>query len=432
MAEGSVDPAGPGAETAGAVEEWRRMRQAGADGAAEGPAGGTVLLLAVGCGVVVANLYYSQPLIALIGPAVGLGPVASSLLVTLTQLGYAAGLLLLVPLGDLVENRRLVVATLCPVVLALLAAAVSSSALPFLLAALVIGLGSSVAQMLVPIAAHLTPAASRGRVVGNVMAGLLLGILLARPVASLVADTLGWRAVFVGSAAATAGLTVLLAVQLPRRQPEGGMAYGALLRSLWPVLRDTPVLQRRATYQAALFCGFSLFWTAVALHLAGEPFHLSQRGIALFALAGVSGAVAAPLAGRLADRGHTRAGTGAAMLAVLAAFLLAFAMPDSLPALVVAALLLDLGVQASLVLGQRTIYALGPETRSRLNGLHAACFFLGGAVGSALVGAVFTAGGWRAVSALGAVIVLAALVFFAGEFRGGRGDGTGTPSEPPR
>ena len=296
---------------------------ADAEAAQQAVSAGMTTLLAVACGLSAANIYYAQPLIGLIAPAVGLGDKAASLIVTVTQIGYCLGLVLLVPLGDLVENRSLTFWTLSGAAAALAAAALAPSATAFLGAALLIGVASTAAQMLVPIAAHLAPDASRGRTIGNVMSGLLLGIMLARPFSSLIADALGWRAVFGVSALAIAVLAFALRALLPERRPTVDHGYVALIASLWTLLRDTPVLRRRAAYQAALFAAFSLFWTAVPLELAGPTFGLSQRGIALFAFAGAAGALSAPIVGRLADRGWGRASSVVSMAAVAAAFLVA-------------------------------------------------------------------------------------------------------------
>ncbi|PWC59461.1 MFS transporter [Azospirillum sp. TSH7] len=377
-----------------------------------------VLLMALACGVVVANIYYAQPLVGLIGPAVGLSPETASLVVTLTQVGYGAGLVLLVPLGDLLENRRLVVVTLCSTVLALLVAAVAPSASLFLTAAFLIGVTSVAVQMLVPLAAHMAPEASRGQVVGNVMSGLLLGILLARPVSSLIADSLGWRAVFGLSAVVMVGFAVLLWRVLPQRRPKGQSSYGALLGSLGRLLVRTPVLQRRTVYQTMMFAAFSLYWTSVPLLLMGAPFHLSQRGIALFALSGAAGALVAPIAGRIADRGWTRPATGFALAMAALSFFVARAGEGSIALLVLAGLLLDMGVQMNMVLGQRAIYSLGAETRSRMNAIYMAIFFLGGAAGSALAGYAFAVGGWAPVTWIGFAFPAVGLLFYLTEFRG--------------
>jgi len=381
---------------------------------------GLIVLMAVACGLIAANLYYAQPLVAWIAPAVGLSEHAASLIVTVTQVGYCAGLILLVPLADLLENRRLIVVTLAADVGALLLAAVAPGASLFLLAALGIGLASVVLQMMVPMAAHLSPEHSRGRIVGQVMSGLLAGIMLARPVASLLADAFGWRAVFGLSAGVMVLLGVVLYRLLPARTPANPPRYPELMRSLWVLLRDTPVLRRRAAYQAAMFAAFSLFWTAAPLLLASPAYSLSQQGIAWFALAGVAGVLGAPISGRLADAGHTRIGTAVALSTVLVAFGIgAFGagVHGSLAALVIAGIVLDLGVQANLVLGQREIYALGAHIRGRLNALYMATFFLGGAVGSALASTTLTLGGWWGVTVLGASFPVMALLLFSTERR---------------
>lgn len=385
-----------------------------------GLSGGMTLLLAAACGILVANLYYAQPLIALIGPDVGLGARAASLVVTLTQLGYSIGLFFLVPLGDILPNRRLVLTAAAANILALAVAALVPGAGLFLVAALLIGITGSACQMVVPIAAHLATDASRGRVVGNVMSGLLLGILLARPLASLVAAEFGWRGTFAFAIAMMAGLLALLLRFLPDRRPEARVGYGALLASLWVILRDNPVLQRRTAYQAALFATFSLFWTAVPLQLASSPFSLTQRGIALFAFAGAAGAFAAPLAGRAADRGWSRIGTGLSIGLVVLAFAVAWlGAHGSLAALLAGAVAIDFGVQSTMVIGQRAIYGLAPALRSRVNGLYVAILFLGGALGSALASPAFAAGGWPLVSAIGMAFPALALLLYGTEFRHG-------------
>jgi predicted MFS family arabinose efflux permease len=377
------------------------------------------LLLAAACGLIAANLYYAQPLAGPISAALGLSPRAAGLVVTLTQIGYGAGLLLVVPLGDLVENRRLTLVMIGVATLSLLGAALAPSAAPFLFASLFLGLGSVAVQVLVPYAAHLAPEAARGRVVGNVMGGLMFGIMLARPVSSLIAQFSSWRAVFWISAGVMIVLALVLSRALPPREPFPKPRYGELLASMAGLAAATPILQRRALYQACLFAAFSLFWTTTPLRLAGPEFHLSQGGIALFALAGVSGAVAAPIAGRLADRGWTRAATAVSMLAAGGAFLIThFAPPGSglaLGLLVAAAILLDFGATANMTLGQRAIFTLGAEFRGRLNGLYMATFFVGGAIGSAVGGWAFALGGWTLASWIGFALPAAALVYFASE-----------------
>ena len=356
---------------------------------------GMVWLLAIACGLIVANLYYAQTLVGPISAATGLSPQAAGLIVTLTQAGYTVGLLFVVPLGDLLENRKLVVGALLFTAAALLAAALSSSAWAFLAAALAIGLGSVAAQVLVPFAAHLSHDATRGQTVGKVVSGLLMGIMLARPVASLVADASSWRVVFGGAAA----LTVVLAA----------------------------VLRRRAAYHAGLFGAFSLFWTVTPMMLSTPAFGLSQTGVAVFALVGMAGAIASPIAGKLADSGHTLMATAAALALGVASFLLPLFAPDSpamrnvaLAILAVASIVLDMGVAANLVLGQRAIFSLGAEVRSRLNGLYFALFFAGGALGSAAGGWVYASYGWHAALLAGAAFPGLALLYWTSEYLASR------------
>jgi len=381
----------------------------------------TILLIATACALVVANLYYAQPLAGPISASLGLSPAAAGLIVTMTQIGYGLGLLLIVPLGDLVENRRLILGVMALMTLAVLGAAVAPGPLAFLAAALLIGLGSVAVQILVPFAAHLAPEARRGQVVGNVMSGLMLGIMLSRPVASFVTQVSSWHVVFLGSAGIMVVLSVVLHRALPVRRPVHRLGYGALLASMGHLVRTTPILRRRALYQACLFAAFSLFWTTTPLLLAGPLYGLSQAGIALFALAGVAGAVAAPIAGRVADRGWSRPASGAAMLLVGLSFgLTHLGAPGSslaLGSLVAAAILLDFGVTANLVLGQRAIFALGAEYRSRLNGLFMAFFFGGGALGSALGGWAFARAGWAPTSWIGIALAALALLYYATEWR---------------
>lgn len=381
-----------------------------------------VMLLAAACGIIVANLYYAQPLIGPISEATGISPGAAGLIVTLTQVGYGLGLLFIVPMGDLFENRKLVLWGMALTCVSLAGAALARNAAQLFASVLAIGLFSVGAQVLVPYAAHFSLPHTRGRAVGSVMSGLLLGILLARPLASLVADLFGWHAIFGLSALLVAALSLVLSRYLPVRRPPAGMHYLALLGSMWVLVKTTPVLRRRAFYHAMMFAAFSLFWTASPLWLASPAFGMSQKEIALFAFAGVLGVVAAPFAGRIADRGWSRPATGIA----LACGALAFVLPQlahgggrewSLAMLLGLALLLDCAVSANLVLSQRAIYALGSEVRSRLNGLFVAAFFIGGALGSGLGGWIYARAGWTGVTWLGIAFPLLALLYYLTEPR---------------
>lgn len=386
-----------------------------------GPSSALITLVAISTGALVANLYYAQPLIASIAPEIGIAPDLAGSVVSITQIGYGAGLFLLVSLADLVENRRLVLVLLSLATLGLVGAAVSTSATIFFLSAFVIGLCSTAAQVLIPLVAHLVPAKRRGRVVGNVMAGVLTGIMLARPVALFVAASFGWRAVFWGSAALMLGIGAALFRVMPHHKPRGGMHYGQVIASMAGLLRDLPILRWRAIYQALMFAAFNLFWTAAPLMLA-EHFGLTEHGIGLFALAGAGGALAAPIAGRLADRGLTSALTAGAMAALALCF---YATGWAAAALALAALLLltiviDAAVQVNQVVSQRLIFSGAPETRGRVNALYMTITFIGGALGSVLGTLTYHWGGWTATATLGGLIGLLALALFAVQAREAR------------
>ena len=398
----------PGAANAASAE---KARHAGLTPA-------LTLVFAIACGLCVANIYYAQPLLGPIADTLQLPPGLAGLIMTLTQLGYGAGLLLLVPLADVVENRRLIVGALVGAVLGLVGIAVSDSAVTFLAASFLVGACAVAAQVLLPLASHLAPEATRGKVVGNIMAGLLGGIMLARPFASVVAASLGWRAVFWISALLMASLIVVLRRVLPERQPHASVGYARTMASLPGIVWNTPLLRRRGFYQGMMFAGFQAFWTAVPLALAHE-FGMGQHGIALFALAGAAGALMAPVAGRLADRGLTRPATGAAIVVALLSFVLgAVAMHfHSLAGLVAAGILLDGAVQLCQVLNFRSLFMLAPELRGRLNGLFMTFIFVCAAAASGIAAAVYAFHGWTGLCLLGGGFVTLALLLYLTEFR---------------
>ncbi|GGZ03336.1 MFS transporter [Streptomyces poonensis] len=379
--------------------------------------GGLVVLLAVASGMTVANLYYAQPLLSSLSGVFHVSTATAGTLITLTQVGYVLGMLFLVPLGDRVEKRDLVTVLLVVTTLASVAAGLATNFPMLLAASLISGATSVVAQILVPFAANLAADHARGRVVGRVMSGLLTGILLSRTLSSLVSDVAGWRAVFLGSAALTAVLTVALRKALPRHAPTTSLPYHHVLRSTARLVRTHPALMRRGLYQAAMFGAFSAFWTTVSFVLTGPHFRYSQVGVGVFALVGAAGAAVAPIAGRWADRGLVRPMTGAAFLVTALAFVVAGLGAHSIVLIALAAIVIDTAVQTTLVLGQHTVYQLDAAARARLNSVFIATFFVGGAAGSQLGSVVYHAGGWSALTVLGAALPLAALLYWAFERR---------------
>jgi predicted MFS family arabinose efflux permease len=371
--------------------------------------GRLVALLAVACGAAVANIYYGQPLLAAIADDVHVGPGTAALLVTASQIGYAGGLLLVLPLGDLLERRRLVVRLLGLTAIALVATTTAPSFAVLALGIAAAGVTSVVAQILIPYASTLAAEEERGRVVGRVVSGLLIGILLARTVAGLVASVGGWRFVYGMAAVLMLALAALLHRFMPVIATHSDLPYPRLLRSVGTLVREEPVLRVRMAFGALGFGSFSVLWTAVAILLSRPPYGYGEAAIGLFGLAGLAGAAAASFSGRLADAGHARAATGAFLACVVASWALLALGAHSVFALIAGIVMLDLGVQGAHLLNQHAVYGLRGDARSRLNTAYMTCNFTGGALASAAAAFAWDRGGWGAVCALGAVLPAAAL-----------------------
>lgn len=335
-----------------------------------------------------------------------------------TQIGYGLGLFLLVSLADLVEHRRLILIQLLCTAASLLAVSLARTAPVYFIFAVLVGLFTTGAQVLLPFIAQLVPEARRGRVVGTVMAGLLTGLMLARPAALFISAAWGWRAVFTIAAGVMVALAGLLAGIMPRHRPPGGLHYGQILLTSLGVLRDMPKVRRRAIYQTLMFGGFSLFWTAAPLALA-DRFGLREHGIAVFALAGAGGALIAPVAGHLADAGWTRVCTAGAMVALGVSFLVSawLVAAGLLVAFVAVAILVDAAVQMNQVVSQRVIYTTPAAIRGRVNAIYMTVTFTGGAAGSMLGALTYHRGGWSTTAFTGAAMGLAALLIQATESR---------------
>jgi len=369
-----------------------------------------VSIIALCCGLIVANIYYAQPIIELLAPEVGLSPHSASFIVSLTQIGYALGLFFLVPLADLVENKRLMLITLGVSFLSLIGTALADTPNVMLILCLMIGISSVSVQVLIPLAAHLSSDEKRGQVLGNIMAGLLLGILLARPISSLIADHFGWRAVFYFAAGCMVFIASVIYFAIPHRHPNQKTSYFKLLKSLKLLMISQPVLRQRALFQALMFSSFSLFWTSVPIVLARE-YGLSQSQIALFALVGAAGAIAAPIVGRLADKGYTHQLSLLAKVIAAVCFLPSlFELPNGIIILALTGVFIDFAVQANMVLGQRAVYSLEPQSRARLNAIYMTSIFVGGAVGSLIASPLYEAEGWTSVALVAAGMPLISLI----------------------
>ncbi|GHE12645.1 MFS transporter [Streptomyces alanosinicus] len=371
-----------------------------------------VLLLAVACGLIVANNYYAQPLLPDFTRALHISTSTAGLTVTLNQLGYAVGLVLLVPLGDLLARRTLVTVLLSIDTLALLAAALAPGAFTLIAMLTVAGISGCAINILIPAAATLARDDQRGGVVGTLMTGLLLGILLARTVAGAIDEAIGWRWVYGIAALAIAVLTLALRLNLPDLPAGRGAGYPKLLASVATLVRNEPFLRRRMAIGAIGFCCFQLLWTALPFMLSGAPYHYSAAVIGLFGLLGAAGAGCAQPAGRLEDRGAAHAATGVLLLVIGAAWALSAGGTGSLALLIAGILVLDIGVQGVHVLNQARMYGYPAHIRSRVTSAYMTAYFLGGSLGGALGVALYTAAGWAGVCATGGTLTILALLLW--------------------
>ena len=372
-----------------------------------------VLLFAIACGLSVANVYYAQPLLDAMAMTFSMDPATVGIVISLTQVGYGVGLLLLVPLGDLLNRRYLIVCQMLLSTCAVLLVALSSSSLWFLAGLLLTGLLAVVAQVLVAYAANLARPEQRGHVVGLVTSGIVVGLLLARTVSGIMADLAGWRSVYLLSA----GLTLLMALLLWRvlpaaEQPRTQDSYGQLLRSVFSLLREEKVLRDRAVLALLTFAAGTVLWTPLVLPLSTPPLSLSHTQIGLFGLAGAAGALGAAHAGRLADRGRAQWTSGAALMLMLLSWLAIAFTQSSLWALLLGVITFDLGLQAVHVTSQSLIYSVRPDAQSRLVAAYMLFYSAGSALGSVMATMMYAWAGWLGVCALGAAINLLALVYW--------------------
>ncbi|MFJ9705757.1 MFS transporter [Streptomyces sp. NPDC101234] len=371
------------------------------------------LVFAIAAGMAVGNLYWAQPLIETIAGSLGVSSSSAATLVTVTQVGYALGIFLLVPLGDVLNRRRLIPLILALSAATLLGAAVAPSFAVLLVALGGVGLTTVGAQLLTPLASELAEPERRGRVVGAVASGALIGILLSRTISGFVADLLGWRAIYVIAAVVTLVLAVVLRAVIPVLEPREPVPYPRLVGSVFTTVARYRAVPPTLVISGASFAVFSLFWTSLTYLLTAAPFSYSTSQIGLLGLAGLAGALAARRAGALHDRGWSVPVTGIALTLLGLSLVAAWAASSSIIALIVVVIALDIAVQANLVLGQTRLFALPGSARSRLNTAFVVSNFLGGALGSAMAGPLWAAGGWTAVMVASLAITLIGLAVWA-------------------
>ena len=374
---------------------------------------GMTLLFAVAGGAAVGSLYWAQPLLADIAGTFNVSVGTAGILITMTQIGYALGILLLVPLGDTLSRRRLVPTVMICSSMALLACAFAPSFIALMVSLWAVGLSTVAGQILTPLAGDLAKPEERGRVVGTVVSGLISGILLSRTVSGFLADALGWRSVYIFAAVAIILLAIALARVLPAERPRTAVPYGVLLRSVFVVVAHHRSAQATLAIGATLFGVFSMFWTGLTFLLSSPPFGYSVSQIGLVGLVGLAGALAAQRAGRLHDRGWSVGGTGATLSLGLVSVIIAGLGSTSIYLILTAVLLLDVAVQGTNLLSQTRLLSIDPAARSRLNTAFVASNFVGGAAGSALTGVLWEYGGWMLVmSGAGVLVIISLIIWF--------------------
>ena len=370
-----------------------------------------IWMMAIASGAAAANLYYNQPLLAIVAQSFQTSEHSVGLIPMLTQIGYAIGIFLLVPLGDLVERRRLILTMLVATAFALGVAALAPNFTWLVGASLAIGMTTIVAQLIVPFAANLASPQARGKVVGMVMSGLLIGVLLARTVSGFVGANFGWRSMYWIASLLMILLALALSKLLPKSQPTLRVPYLKLMQSLFELIRQ-PVLQEASLAGAMSFGAFSAFWSTLVFLLAQPPYHYGSEAAGLFGLVGVVGAAAAPLVGKLADRRSPKLTVALGLTITTISFLVFWWQGHQLVGLIFGVILLDLGVQTTMVSNQARIYSLPPEAHSRLNALYIMFYFLGGALGSFLGAYGWSRWQWNGVCAVSLLMLAIAFTTF--------------------
>lgn len=371
-----------------------------------------VWVMAIASGLAAANLYYGQPLLANMSREFAVSVNQIGFIATLMQLGYATGLLFIVPLGDSANRRKLIVGLLAAVTVALAAVAIAPSIVFLAIACFAVGALTIVAQLIIPFAANLAPPQMRGRIVGSVMSGLLIGILLARTLSGFVGEHLGWRMMYWIAAGMMVILALVLRFMLPQDPARPGKSYPQLLRSLWDLVRGEPILREASVFGGLVFAAFSVFWVALSFFLETPPYHYGSEVAGLFGLVGVAGASAASIVGRLADRMNPRYTVGMGIIITLLSFVLMWLTGQMLWGLIIGVILLDFGTQANQVSNQARIYSLRPEASNRLNTIYMVTYFIFGSLGSMLGAYGWSQAGWAGVCGAGILLLVAALLVY--------------------
>lgn len=369
-----------------------------------------ILVMSIACGLTVANLYYIQPLLADIGKTFHVNQLSISFAAMLTQIGYAIGMVFILPLGDIKEKRKLIVILLLCSTLSLMSMFFSSNISILIISSFAVGFTSIIPQLIIPLAAQLSNPKQRGETIGTIMSGLLIGILLSRTVSGILGGYFGWRTVYLIAAIMMLALMIILRKFIPLCEPISDMKYTQLLKSMMHLIKTEPILRKSSINGALMFSAFSAFWTSLIFLLESSNYNMGVKGAGLFGLVGIIGALAAPIVGKLADKKGSRFAIGICIVVVIIAYLIFFLFGFKIWGLILGIILLDLGVQSSNVSNQARVHSLSEETRNRLNTVYMVSFFLGGALGSFLGSYSYSHFGWYGVCTFGMATQIIAII----------------------
>lgn len=369
-----------------------------------------ILVMSIACGLTVANLYYIQPLLGDIAKTFHVDQLSIGFAAMLTQIGYAIGMIFILPLGDIKEKRNLIVIMLLFSVISLMSMFFSSNIYILTISSFAVGFTSIIPQLIIPLAAQLSNPQQRGQTIGTIMSGLLIGILLSRTVSGILGSYLGWRIVYLIAAIMMFALMLILRKLIPLCNPISDIKYSELLKSMIHLIKTEPILRESSLNGALMFSAFSAFWTSLIFLLESSHYNMGAEAAGLLGLVGVSGALAAPLVGKLADKRGSRFAIGICIVVVIVSYLLFFLFGFKIWGLVLGVILLDLGVQSCNVSNQARVHSLNEETRNRLNTIYMVSFFLGGAFGSFLGSYSYSHFGWYGVCTFGIITQIIALI----------------------
>ncbi|NRY61731.1 MFS transporter [Clostridium beijerinckii] len=369
-----------------------------------------ILVMSIACGLTVANLYYIQPLLGDIAKTFHVDQLSIGFAAMLTQIGYAIGMIFILPLGDIKEKRNLIVIMLLFSVISLMSMFFSSNIYILTISSFAVGFTSIIPQLIIPLAAQLSNPQQRGQTIGTIMSGLLIGILLSRTVSGILGSYLGWRIVYLIAAIMMLALMLILRKLIPLCNPISDIKYSELLKSMIHLIKTEPILRESSLNGALMFSAFSAFWTSLIFLLESSHYNMGAEAAGLLGLVGVSGALAAPLVGKVADKRGSRFAIGICIVVVIVSYLLFLLFGFKIWGLVLGVILLDLGVQSCNVSNQARVHSLNEETRNRLNTIYMVSFFLGGAFGSFLGSYSYSHFGWYGVCTFGIITQILALI----------------------